>query len=391
MKRRILAILLILSMILGMVSTVVYATEEETENELELEEIILDEEEDSKIAELMEKYEQLKKEIETKYNEYKEQAIDYYEQELAEKIQEYMNQYNELKEEVQKKYNEYKEKVIDYYEENASEEFKAYMEKVIDKIQEYKEIIQNVIDNILGRDEKIMADIEELNKAILKAEDYIYGDTRYTEKSMQALKDAYNSATTFLDEKDLEELTIEYQEEIDELTKAINDAINNLELFHYEEIGTYDVLDGENQTFNLNKDTSLTFRFNIEYSAFKKDGKVYIDDEYVSEDNYTSKEGSTIITFKDEYLKTLDDGEHTLVVALSDEYGTYGKATTKFTISKAEVAETENVEKNETKPTKISYSPKTGDNVAIYTSLLAIASLGVAVILINRKNLMKAD
>ena len=90
--------------------------------------------------------------------------------------------------------------------------------------------------------------------------------------------------------------------------------------------GTYSVLEGANQTFDASKNEGLTFRLDIEYPKFKKSGKVYLDGNLVDSSKYTSKEGSTIITFNDEYSKALSDGKHNLKVAVSD-----GEVSTTFT------------------------------------------------------------
>ena len=127
-----------------------------------------------------------------------------------------------------------------------------------------------------------------------------------------------------------------------------------------EEATKYKVLEG---TFKVSNSEELTFKFNIEYSKFQKDGKVYIDDKLVDSSNYTSKEGSTIITFNKDYTKNLSAGEHTLKVAVAD-----GEASTSFTIT------------NNSKTTNTSSNPVTGDNIIIYIALFVISLLGVVII-----------
>ncbi len=51
---------------------------------------------------------------------------------------------------------------------------------------------------------------------------------------------------------------------------------------------------------------------------FEDGGKVYIDGVLVDEKNYTSKEGSTIITLKKDYLETLSIGKHELKVVFGN-------------------------------------------------------------------------
>jgi len=85
----------------------------------------------------------------------------------------------------------------------------------------------------------------------------------------------------------------------------------------------YKMLDGVNQEYNGSG--VMIFRSNAE---FKKFTAVFIDGEIVSSDNYTVTEGSTIITLKEDYCKTLSEGEHTIQI-ISDN-GKY--ATTTFTV-----------------------------------------------------------
>ena len=132
-----------------------------------------------------------------------------------------------------------------------------------------------------------------------------------------------------------------------------------------EEINSneYKFLDGENQNYTINKDNELKFRIDAEYSLFDK---VYIDNELVDADNYTSKEGSTIITFNKEYINNFSVGEHTLKVVFND-----GEATTKFSVLKEEIE-----------------NPSTKDNFEKYviTGIVSIVGLiGCTLILKNKE------
>lgn len=132
-----------------------------------------------------------------------------------------------------------------------------------------------------------------------------------------------------------------------------------------EEINSneYKFLDGENQNYTINKDNELKFRIDAEYSLFDK---VYIDNELVDANNYTSKEGSTIITFNKEYINNFSVGEHTLKVVFND-----GEATTKFSVLKEEIE-----------------NPSTKDNFEKYviTGIVSIVGLiGCTLILKNKE------
>ena len=145
----------------------------------------------------------------------------------------------------------------------------------------------------------------------------------------------------------------------------------------------YKVLNGDNQTVDIGKAEELTFRFSIEYSDFKANGKVYVDGKEVASSNYTSKEGSTIITFNDEYKNNLQVGEHTLKVEVAD-----GEVSAKFKIAKSETTtedttkseEKINTENKATENKTTNSNPKTGDNIIIYAAIFAIAILGITII-----------
>lgn len=128
-----------------------------------------------------------------------------------------------------------------------------------------------------------------------------------------------------------------------------------------EEEIKYKILEGAKQTVNVSNKKELSFRVNIEYAKFKESGKVYIDGKVVDSSNYTVKEGSTIITFNDDYVKNLSVGEHNLKVAVSD-----GEASTTFSIASNAKNDTTN-----------SNNPKTGDNIIVYVLVLAISLIGM--------------
>ena len=157
-----------------------------------------------------------------------------------------------------------------------------------------------------------------------------------------------------------------------------------------EEINKYEIIEGANQTYNTKeKDGKLTFRSNIEYELFEKYGKVYIDENEVDKKYYSSKDGSTIITFTDEFTDSLTEGEHSLKIAISGEKK--GEAVTNFMIAKEEKADSEIIQDDDTKENsneetnKIGNNTttskidniKTGDNITIWISLMVVSVLGI--------------
>lgn len=144
---------------------------------------------------------------------------------------------------------------------------------------------------------------------------------------------------------------------------------------------TYEFVEGANQTYTINEDETAIFRINADYLLFENGGKVYVDDALVSSDNYTSKSGSTIITFTKDYISSLSEGNHTLKVAFNNG----GTATTKFTIAKANIQTTEETETTTAKTVK-SNNPQTGDNIILFIGLFVIATLGTYLVIKYNKN-----
>ena len=69
------------------------------------------------------------------------------------------------------------------------------------------------------------------------------------------------------------------------------------------------IIDGNDATYKPGSNEALTFRGNGERTAFRY---VKVDGDIVDPANYDVRDGSTIITFKPEYLKTLSNGKHTI-------------------------------------------------------------------------------
>lgn len=69
------------------------------------------------------------------------------------------------------------------------------------------------------------------------------------------------------------------------------------------------ITEGNNSTYKPGSNESLTFRGTGDLADFQY---VKVDGSKVDSANYDKSEGSTIITFKPEYLKTLSNGTHTV-------------------------------------------------------------------------------
>lgn len=88
-----------------------------------------------------------------------------------------------------------------------------------------------------------------------------------------------------------------------------------------------EIIDGKGQTMVVDAAKDLTFRSNAPIRYFQK---VLVDDKEVASENYVLTEGSTIVTLKTSFLKTLGVGEHKLSVVSST-----GTAQTTFTVAEA--------------------------------------------------------
>lgn len=94
-----------------------------------------------------------------------------------------------------------------------------------------------------------------------------------------------------------------------------------------EEILAPEIIDGKGQTMVVDAAKDLSFRSSAPLEFFQK---VLVDDEEVAAENYVLTEGSTIVTLKTSFLKTLGVGEHRLSVVSST-----GTAQTTFTVAEA--------------------------------------------------------
>ena len=166
----------------------------------------------------------------------------------------------------------------------------------------------------------------------------------------------------------------------------------------------YRILDGADSTWTQSTDGTIAIRGNGDFEKFQS---VKVDGVVVDAKNYTVAKGSTIITFKEDYLKTLSTGSHTFELVWTD-----GSATTKFTIAaKADNGDNNNSDnnnndKNDDKnddsdndtvvignvssgnnsvPAVIG-APKTGDASGIWMTLFAVSLAGLAAMLVRKKN-----
>lgn len=87
---------------------------------------------------------------------------------------------------------------------------------------------------------------------------------------------------------------------------------------------TYEITDGKNAEWKDNSEVGQSFSSTAPYNKFES---VKMDGKPVEGKHYTVKEGSTIVTFTKEYLKSLEPGKHTVTIVSKD-----GEASADFTI-----------------------------------------------------------
>ena len=142
----------------------------------------------------------------------------------------------------------------------------------------------------------------------------------------------------------------------------------------------YRVLDGDNQIYDKASTNELKFRYDLDYSKYLVDGKIYVDDKEVDKSNYTSSEGSTIITFTKAFADSLSLGNHTVSVRITNGY-----ATANFTVVNNPVQTP--VTTPTSQPNQI--NPYTLDNINNIIILLVISVVAIVGIIILKKRLSK--
>lgn len=139
-----------------------------------------------------------------------------------------------------------------------------------------------------------------------------------------------------------------------------------------------EIIDGKGQTMVVDAAKDLSFRSNAPIKYFQK---VLVDDKEVAAENYVLTEGSTIVTLKTSFLKTLGVGEHRLSMV-----STTGTAETTFTVAEAAkpapgqtTTTTTTTSKSKKKASKETL-PESGDSA--YVMAAVVLAAGMAVLLL---------
>lgn len=148
----------------------------------------------------------------------------------------------------------------------------------------------------------------------------------------------------------------------------------------------YKVIEGENSSWIKNTDGTLTFRVNGDFSEFLG---IKVDGSWIDSENYIADSGSTVVTLKNEYLKTLSEDKHEITFVYKN-----GECSTSFEVKKpseeiCENSDTTNAEGKE-EQNENSLNPRTGDNnMLLWASLLSVSLMGMLEITIyDRKKIL---
>ena len=165
--------------------------------------------------------------------------------------------------------------------------------------------------------------------------------------------------------------------------------------YEQPETNDYKITEGANGTWTQNSDGTLTIVANGDIAKFTG---IKVDGELIDESNYTAVSGSTVVTLKAEYLKTLSAGTHEVTFVYTD-----GECTTNLEVKNVASEETKPTEEGKTDtaaPTESvkdtsnsdilsgAESPKTGDdfNLSLWLSIGIISLAGLAFTLKYKKS-----
>ena len=128
----------------------------------------------------------------------------------------------------------------------------------------------------------------------------------------------------------------------------------------------YSVTKGANSVWNSSSNEDLTITADGDFSKFTG---IKIDNETLDPANYDAKSGSTVVTLKASYLKTLSSGKHTVTFVYTD-----GEVSTQLEIKGAKT--TSNSQGVEIPNTGNEF----GNAAAIYAIIAIMSAFGVAII-----------
>lgn len=265
------------------------------------------------------------------------------------------------------------------------------------------DLTEKLIDPNLTEDQK--ADLTEALETAQKLAEQIRADQTALEGALANQKETTSENYTVADKEDLEaaaevlkELVKEEnqnytaeekaaaQKELDRINSLI-ESIKRMEVANlYEGAVDFRIIRGMDGVYTRGTSKGLEFTANGAFALF---AGVRVDGEMVDAGDYTAAAGSTVITLKADYLKTLNNGAHSFEV-LYDVKGKTYSADCMFTVKKADVetstTETETTSKEADTQTDAE-AVDTGDdtNVVVWISIMLAAVLMFVLIWKNKK------
>lgn len=151
--------------------------------------------------------------------------------------------------------------------------------------------------------------------------------------------------------------------ESNDVNNTVNNDDNKDDNNQNSENVSYEMLEGENLTWNYDRSKNLVFRSNADFADFLN---VSIDGNVINKENYIAKEGSTIIELKEVYLKTIKSGTHEISINSKK-----GSAIATFKVIQAE----------ENSPTILPQTGEELDLLMVIVGTLLLINVGIATIL----------
>ncbi len=176
------------------------------------------------------------------------------------------------------------------------------MEKILDDwYSDFTEEQKELLTDRIRATGSALASMEKAEEAVKKAEALPAADK--TRPDDQSAMDAYDAAKNAYDA-----LSDAEKELAGERTKSALDAV-------WKALTAYDVTDGNGSTWANTDNEGLTFTVNGHHEKF---AGLLINGATVDAKYYEIQAGSTVITLKAEYLRTLSAGKYTVTVRYTD-------------------------------------------------------------------------
>lgn len=230
------------------------------------------------------------------------------------------------------------------------------------------------INESIDRIEKALQSINNAKKVydmFKKLPVSVNPDDMNTRKEIMDVKQVYDALTSH-------EKSLLSKEDVDKLNELLN-AMKN-----------YLIIEGNSSKLNVDDNIDFTIKTNGPIDLFTG---LKVDGKEISKDNYTVKSGSTIVTLKSNYLKTLTAGKHTITFMYQDAEvsGEFEILTNSSNNSTGQIIPSDNNNQNtnnnsDTSQKNNSVIASTKDNLNDVMVLLLVTVFALGILLKKRKN-----